>query len=1334
VPADGLSMRCPKCSHSFQVQPDDLEQDGGAVLSSPSKSGGKVDRLFVKRPTGKVFGPFDKNAIRMMLEAGKLSGDAEVSPDKTTWQGLAQLPEFAEFASDAIEEPVNPAGTMLGGWASSAAEDSDDLPASQPPQLPKPKQNSPALPKPKANRPSLPKPKGVNLPKPKSAELPATKSADLPASTSADADLPASKGNGSLPQAKGQDSLPQAQDSLPQAQDSLPQAQDSLPQAQDSLPQSQQAEADLFGGPDEEEDDLFGAPDDDDEDDLFGAPDDDDEDDLFGGPDRGEDDLFDAPLGGGDSFSDPVQDQSGALGDDESEDLFAAPADDDDDLFEDGGLESGALFGGDGDSGGDEDGDFLSSDSNFSFLDDSPPEGDSDEDLAGKSGDWGDDLMGDAPADEAFDTGRFDDSSGDGDSAGDSWDDDILDDSGASGDSSAGGNPLRPASSGPRQPASQGKTGHPTRDKTVQEDKKRGLMAMVGIPVLALVVLGGAGYGLYTTFFDGPEEAVEKVAEDTGPINIDLEMAARDNYGDLQATIDEARKGELVKGEEPKILLVESLFLSRYDDADVKKHAKKLADKYSSASGGWKALARGAFEAQRGSADAARSYLEPLAGESGDIGYYAQLMMGIGDVLALDTHLETTTGRRQQAGKTANDQKANSSEDAGSADESAQADAGSTEELAPNSKAHKSANKKPAFDDTAKQLAARGRTALLAATKARPKAPAPTYWLGQLDELSGDTKKAVAVWSATLEASPGHVASRMALGEAYYNRGDLNKATKTVETFLADYTQLAATQEQARAHHLIGSVHSARQRSEEAIKSLTLSLSLDTSRTDTIQALAEQYMVAEKYQEALNYFTTNQNLGKNNPDVILGTMRAHMGLEDWQKAIAQLEQGEKAFPNDARFPLYLGRLNRERRAFFDAQKALERAVEIDPQLLPAHAALAQLAWRADEDRDKAESHIEKIRRQPDQINANVATEVAAYYQMSNRPETAEKWYTSALDHDPNYWPSRLALARMYLENGEDEKALLLLENAKDEGIQDIRLSAYLADAYRQSERFAQAVNQINEVIEKFPKNEKYIFIRGRIYFDQGNFDTAREDFNKAYELDPRYHDAYFFVGRTAFEQGDFKKSMKLFRHVLDYKPNEGEYHYWMGRSYEAQDRLTQALDEYRKATTVDESYGIINPQLFVRRGQMLSKLGYSVEGKRDIARAIELRPDMLEALIAMGESNYRDQLYDTAIKNFEKIIDKNPKMPEIQYKLGMSLMHTGKELQGAKYLQNAVRFGYDDPEVFQTLGYLYKRMNRNNLAIKSFKEYLKRIATDDRVPVESKREMIRQIEELGGSF
>ncbi|MEM1349236.1 MAG: tetratricopeptide repeat protein, partial [Myxococcota bacterium] len=496
-----------------------------------------------------------------------------------------------------------------------------------------------------------------------------------------------------------------------------------------------------------------------------------------------------------------------------------------------------------------------------------------------------------------------------------------------------------------------------------------------------------------------------------------------------------------------------------------------------------------------------------------------------------------------------------------------------------------------------------------------------------------------------------------------------------------------------------------------------------------LRALAEEYERAQKYKEALNFFKTNESLGKKDPEVMLGIVRAHMGLKEWQAAIAQLEIGDKDFPTDARFPFYLGLLNMRRGTFFDAQQALERAVEIDPKLLLAHATLAQLAWRTEKDADKGQQYVSHVVEYPALITAQVATEVAEFYRMAMQREAAKKWYRFALNKDTNYWPARLALSKLLLESDQTDRALKLLERSRKEGVQDIRLSAYLADAYRQSELYDRAIDEINRVIEKFPKNPDYTFIRGRIYFDRGNYDTALEDFNKAYEFNPRFHEAYFYVGRTELAQDDLETALKIFRHVLDYQPNNGEFRFFMGQALQTEKRLTQALEEYRKVTEVDPAYGVRNPQVYIKRGRLLSQLGYSREGKRDIARALELAPDMEDALIAMGEASFSDKEYEASIKYFGKALNKNPAYPDAQFKIGMCYVFLGKEGQGATHLQKAIKYGYEDPDVYRTLGYIYKDLNKRGEARQAFEMFLKK-ADNETTPRATLKEILGQIDNL----
>ncbi|RAL24956.1 hypothetical protein DL240_01735 [Lujinxingia litoralis] len=1327
-----------------------------------------MERYYVKRPSGKVFGPFDQNAIRLMLRGNKLGADAQVSTDKETWTPISNVAAFAEDAGGNTTR-AGFAGQDLPVSASAPAlpapRSAPDLPRPKLGDLPKPKladlprakADVPALPRPKLS--DLPRPAGSNLPRSAASDLPTAAGNDLPTAvlknlpTAAGVNLPASPEDDDLFAAPIQDDddlfaapLSAAQDDLfaapatVEAEDDLFASPAGMADPADNLfaaPLGAEPSDDLFAAPlgAEPSDDLFAAPvgaepsDDlfaapvgqDAADDLFAAPvgqdaaEDlfaapagmaEDSDDLFAAP--AGDDPFAAPVGfdddpfaapapapaGDDPFAAPAPDP---FADGAGDDLFAAPVMDDEDLF--------------ADAPADED-DFLGGDQGFSFLDEEPEEDEwgqqlqgndafGSDDLGVNEADWGDDLMG-GPAPPSVQPPPAQPRAP------------------ASPRSAApapqGHDPFRPASSGIREQAPAATKGVA---ETVDADKKRGSMAAIGIPVLAVLVLGAAGFGIYTSFF-ATEEVVQQQRAPVAPTPTTLlpDQVAIDNYATYLQLFDQAKKGSLDTESKALLLMGQSFFLTRYDDA-LAASAETLAGEL--AAQGEVPLVSAALaanEARLAQADAAAA-LAAAAIADAETAYWGHLGAGVAHALA------ALDGQHEPPADALDD------ESTAEAPATAGEDAPDGEAPAADEPGEAEAAEAPESPAVYASLAEHAFRHLKAASDANPDTATPHYWRGRLLAKQGDSDAAIEALEFGSNADPGHVATRLLAGHLYYEDGDLNDATEHLEKIINELSSAASTAERGEAHHLMGMVYMARQQSEESIKMFTEALNLDSSRVDSLRALAEQYEQAERYQEALNFFTTNKNLGQQDPDVMLGIVRSHMGLEQWNEAILKLEDGEKEFPEDARFPFYLGRLNMQRGTFYEARRAFERAVEIDPSLLTAQAALAQLAWRIDSDVARGEEHVRAIIERPEGIDAAIASQVADYYRLSERRALARQWNEEALKLDPNFWNARLNLSRLLLEDGESDKALTLLERARSEGIQDIRLSAYLADAYRQAGQFDRAVDEINKVIEQEPSNEEYIFIRGRIYFDRGNYETAREDFNKAYELNPRYHDAYFFVGRTALAEEDFNTAKRIFGHVLDYQPNHGEYHYYMGRTFETEGSDAQALAQYQRATTVDPAYGVKNPEIYVRRGLMLARTGSTRAGKSDILRALELRPDMLQAQLAMGEANFREQNYPGAIEHYTRALQNSPENPDAQYQLGMALIYEGQRERGARHLQLAIRHGYDNPEIYRRLGYLYRELNQRASALESFKTYLRETA-DSSVPDATRREMLQQIKELGG--
>lgn len=1373
-----------------------------------------MERYYVKRPTGKIFGPFDQNAIKMMLKSNKLGSDAQVSTDKVNWQSLNEVAAFAVIVNasthiglasrDGSGGPLS-AIDFAGVFDGHDSGDADNLPRTRSVDLPMPREAGQDLPTPRRDA-DLPMPRGAGqelptprrdidlpVPRPGNIELPGIRGTALPMSRGGE--LPALKG-ANLPRPRDASSVrsdlprPRHVDlpgptmamnvgddfddvfDLPASSDmaaatvSVP--AESLPSnsldddlfnfgvdpAEDlfSAPRLERT-GDLFSAPRlaEDSDDLFSIPSVAQDDDLFGELSaGDDGDDLFAAPGLVEesDELFGAPkqhhgsqMGASSLHASSTANGDGSFGDvsslkEDKDDLFAMPIgmeEDSDDLFGAPVINSYGEVPGAADdlfesNRADDGDDFLSGDGGFSFLDESPAQASSDS--------WEDDLVGN----EAFSSAQSSSMGG----ASDSWEDDLLGNSGPSTSGLAGGisagltgstsrssssipasDPFRPASSGPPiaaadpfRPAStgprvdSGKAGADS-EQTESQGKKRGIAAKIGLPVVAVLVLGGAGFAAFNAFSGGEQSQEPVVVKAVREGSVALDAAKPDNFTDYQQVIDSASGMKLSPENAGKLLAVEALSLIRYPDDALAAQAETRAQALlAHKDEPHVALGLAAMEARSGNVEAARVYLEPLMGsEDEELVYFAQLLIGIGEVRALEV-AGTELSANEKKVVVADDKKGDGAEVAAVAE-------GEENAGAPAKNAHNAS------------FVARAQTALRAAAALDSKRAAPLYWQARLEAVNESPDAAVEMYERAINADPTHVASRLSVGRRYYDRGDLNNATEHLQKLIGELSGSASNAERGEAHHLMGMVHQARMRSEEAIAMFTEALKIDTARTDTLRALAEEYERAKMYKEALNFFTTDQTLGQQDPEVMLGIVRSYMGLEQWQEAIAQLEQGQNDFPEDARFPFYLGQLNQLRGTFYDARKAFERAVEIDPRLLSAHAALAQLAWRIDKDVPRGEEHIKKLVARSELLDAPVAHQVADYYYLTNRPALSRAWNEEALRLDPNFWQARLALAKVLLEDGDEQRALTLLERARKEGVTDIKLSAYLADAYRQAGRFDQAIEEINTVIEEFPNDEEYIFIRGRIYFDRGNYDTAREDFNKAYELNPRFHDAYFYVGRTSFEDGDYANAKRIFRHVLDYQPNQGEFHFYMGRTFEEEDNLTQALESYRKATAVDSEYGEKNPTIYIRRGRILSKLGYTREGKRDVVTALELAPHLIEARLAMGESDYQEQNYSSAIKHFSEALAKNADNSDAQYRLGMSYIHEGKRSDGARHLQLAIRYGYSNPDIYRTLGYLYKELGQSRQASDAFKSFI-RETSDKPIADSIRKEMLHQITELGG--
>ena len=100
------------------------------------------------------------------------------------------------------------------------------------------------------------------------------------------------------------------------------------------------------------------------------------------------------------------------------------------------------------------------------------------------------------------------------------------------------------------------------------------------------------------------------------------------------------------------------------------------------------------------------------------------------------------------------------------------------------------------------------------------------------------------------------------------------------------------------------------------------------------------------------------------------------------------------------------------------------------------------------------------------------------------------------------------LATLYVQTGENEKALNVIEDAIKIDPDDLNIIVAQANVYLKLDRREDFFNAMKGLIEKDPTNATWHFNLGVGNAESGNKDEAFKNYERAIELNPKYVDAY----------------------------------------------------------------------------------------------------------------------------------------------------------------------------------------------------------------------------------
>jgi tetratricopeptide (TPR) repeat protein len=196
-------------------------------------------------------------------------------------------------------------------------------------------------------------------------------------------------------------------------------------------------------------------------------------------------------------------------------------------------------------------------------------------------------------------------------------------------------------------------------------------------------------------------------------------------------------------------------------------------------------------------------------------------------------------------------------------------------------------------------------------------------------------------------------------------------------------------------------------------------------------------------------------------------------------------------------------------------------------------------------------------------------------------------------------------------------------------------SDYPSDAdvlYQSARAHLRAWNDVvYQMFQKTPASYRVNQISGEILEIQGKYPEAAAEYRKAIEKNPRALDLHFRLGRVILIDSQGPEALENARHEFEAELalNHGD-----------------AAAEYEVG------------QILIAQGKRESGVGH-------LKRALELRPDFVEALVAVSRTHLDAKQYPEAISLLNRAIKVQPRNEAAHYSLMMAYRNSG-DMEAAK--------------------------------------------------------------------
>ncbi len=272
---------------------------------------------------------------------------------------------------------------------------------------------------------------------------------------------------------------------------------------------------------------------------------------------------------------------------------------------------------------------------------------------------------------------------------------------------------------------------------------------------------------------------------------------------------------------------------------------------------------------------------------------------------------------------------------------------------------------------------------------------------------------------------------------------------------------------------------------------------------------------------------------------------------------------------------------------------------------------------------------------------------AVAHQQAGRHAEAERLCRAILEADPGQADALHLLGGLALQGGRPDLAIPPLERAAAAHPEEPVYHATLGQAYLQAGDGGRALACFREAARAAPDFAPAHFLIGMVLRSGGRAAEARQAFEAALRLQPDFVPALFNLGALLQEGGDSEGAAEQYRRAIAQAPDFAEAHLNLGIC------LAQGGDPRGGDSRGSDSRGSDSQGGGSRGGDPRAALPH-------LERAVALRPDLLEARLALGNALLESGEAERAIAAYRDALALQPRSAQAHFNLGNAFRREGR--------------------------------------------------------------------------